>query len=266
MPNNYQFNVNQIEPGTQIFVTGTTTFSRIAKLVEGKQLEEENQRRIAKGWSPYNGPYSSLTIEDAQIIPQNQGQLSLAEQYIQERFYTGKSGQSQGKYCYTGKSNNRLPHVFERTQTSIREVKPERELANGLKATLVLNCYKTKMSNGIGLEAVIIDEPIQYYEGGSSAMKDAISKMFNLPVETLPPEVPTVDTEDVPNFVASTIPPQTMAQPTQPTTVAAPPQPTYTAPVATPPVNPQVPQTVGGIAPNPAIGTGGIPFNNSDFL
>ena len=87
MNNNYKIQANQLTVNAKIYVEGITTYSHLAKRIEGEELEKDKKRKQQRGMVIIDKPYTTISIEDAKIRPQNPAALSLEEQYVQERFY-----------------------------------------------------------------------------------------------------------------------------------------------------------------------------------
>lgn len=92
---NRTINLNQLTPNTTVLVRGKLAFSRLAKQIDGEELQKDMQRRQQKGWLPIDKPYTTATINNAQIVCPN-GQESLADQYVKEHFYQSRSQQATG--------------------------------------------------------------------------------------------------------------------------------------------------------------------------
>lgn len=160
-----------LQPNVTVIVRGKTSFSRIASLIQGDELA----KRVAntKSLYPTREPHTSISISDPQIVPLNQQGLSREEQHVQERFYVSKSGANQGKTMY-GIDNKSpyLPTVLapdESNPGSHAQVVLERDLDAGLDVTLVLKTFAPKggyQKKGIGLQQVILNEPLRYYSQG----------------------------------------------------------------------------------------------------
>lgn len=270
----YQLSFDNVEPNTTITIRGKVTYSHIAKLIDGEELIRENERKkqqMASIGKPFyeNKPHTQLAIKDVQIIPNDpNGQLNLAEQTLQERFYIGKGKDNENSVCYSADSYF-IPQVFERTTNGVNQVILPNELASGLTVTLFLNVYKPKNNpkHGIGLNAVVAEEPIRYF--GNNGINDVLTKMYgSVTYNASTPSETNVSTEPV----CEQPQPQTQTVPTQPPVQqqvppqAPPTQPAYAQPQITQ-TQPTIPVTQGGLV-NPQIdpnniGGSGIHFNNN---
>lgn len=164
---NHTISLNQLTPNTTVLVRGKLAFSRLAKQIDGEELQKDMQRRQQKGWIPIDKPYTTATINNAQLICPN-GQKSLADTYVEERFFQSKSSHASGwSYTANNKGKN-LPYICEMKGQNAVQIIPESELANGLDVTLVLRVFKGKPNNGLSLDGVIVNEPIRYYVGNNA--------------------------------------------------------------------------------------------------
>lgn len=175
MNNNYKIQANQLTVNAKIYVEGITTYSRLAKRIEGEELEKDKKRKQQRGMVIIDKPYTTISIEDAKIRPQNPAALSLEEQYVQERFYMKSKIDAAtntpvgNTYVYS--INNKSPFLppvsqFDPTTKVAQQVNSNgKELATGLKVLLCLSVYQSKTwgGKGISLDGVIVMEPIRYY-------------------------------------------------------------------------------------------------------
>lgn len=167
MNNNYKIQANQLTVNAKIYVEGITTYSRLAKRIEGEELAKDKKRKQQRGMVIIDKPYTTISIEDAKIRPQNPAALSLEEQYVQERFYM----KSNVGNTYVYNINNKSPFLppvsqFDPTTKVAQQVNLNgKELATGLKVLLCLSVYQSKTwgGKGISLDGVIVMEPIRYY-------------------------------------------------------------------------------------------------------
>lgn len=175
MNNNYKIQTNQLSVNAKIYVEGVTTYSRLGKHIEGEELEKDKKRKQQRGMVIIDKPYTTISIEDAKIRPQNPAALSLEEQYVQERFYM-KSKMDAATNTPVGNTyvyniNNKSPYLppvsqFDPATKVAQQVNLNgNELATGLKVLLCLSVYQSKTwgGKGISLDGVIVMEPIRYY-------------------------------------------------------------------------------------------------------
>lgn len=162
---NYQISADQISAGKTILVRGTLRYSRLTKLIDGEELAQKNARRTY----PINQPHTSVTLDNPQVLPfdQTNGQLTLEERFVQERFRVSTYTETKGitQYWLDSKSRN-LPIIGIPNEDG--QLVPDtsgQELAPGLDVTLVLQTYKPQnyAQHGLRIEQVIVNEPVRYY-------------------------------------------------------------------------------------------------------
>lgn len=179
MNNNYKIQTNQLTVGAKIYVEGITTYSRLAKHIEGEELEKDKKRKQQRGMVIIDKPYTTISVEDAKIRPQNPAALSLEEQYVQERFYMKSKVDAATNTpvgnTYVYNINNKSPYLppvsqFNPETKVAQQVKLNgNELATGLKVLICLSVYQSKTwgGKGVSLDGVIVMEPIRYYTSSS---------------------------------------------------------------------------------------------------
>lgn len=160
---------SQLRPDTAFYVRGELGYSRITSQIAGKELRESDERRIAKGWLPVNKPYTTATINNAQVLMQNPQAPTPEEIFAQESLYTSKKGKG-----YSFNANNKgkfLPWVGQRNPDgSVTQIVPEGELDNGLKVTLCMRIFavRNRPNRGVTLDGIIVEEPIRYYSNNQA--------------------------------------------------------------------------------------------------
>lgn len=176
----HTISATRLKPNTIVIVQGEIQYACLTRYVEGKALENLKQYRQFIPQSPF----TTVTLNNAKIIPQNPNQLSLEEQYVQESFYA--STKNPGMTCY--RIDNKSPNFPRFFQVAVNpdgtinpkdvfEVPPTNEPAAGLKVNLVLRVFKPKNfpNCGIALDSIIAQEKFRYYEGG-----DAINRLAQM--------------------------------------------------------------------------------------
>lgn len=160
---------NDLTPGSVFRVRGRLGFGRLTSQIDGEELQKDINKRQQNGWIPIDRPYTTATINQAQVVYQTPGQKLPEEIYAEESLYTSraKRAQEQGGFTFTGVNKGYdLPWVGQLkagTQSVIDQVIPEGELDNNLDVTLVMRVFKGKPNNGVTLDGVIVNEPIKYY-------------------------------------------------------------------------------------------------------
>lgn len=166
---NRTITTNQLTPGRIFLVRGKVGFSRLTSRIEGEELQQDIQRRRSKGWLPIEKPYTTITINQAEVIVKDRNNIQPEEQYAIESLYTSSSQRGQGGYSYTAnnKGTRALPYIAVTragAQGVVDQIQPEGELANGLDVTLVMRVFKGKPNMGVSLDGVIVNEPIRYFD------------------------------------------------------------------------------------------------------
>lgn len=167
--NNRTITTNQLTPGRIFLVRGKVGFSRLTSRIEGEELQQDIQRRRSKGWLPIEKPYTTITINQAEVIVKDRNNIQPEEQYAIESLYTSSSQRGQGGYSYNANSRGTraLPYIAVTragAQGVVDQIQPEGELANGLDVTLVMRVFKGKPNMGVNLDGVIVNEPIRYFD------------------------------------------------------------------------------------------------------
>ena len=167
----YSVSLNQLTPNTTFLVRGKLAYSRLARQIDGEELQKDQMRRQQKGWIPIEKPYTTATINNAQVVyaSGNPQQKTPAEIYAEEHFYQSRSNQATGWSFTANNKGKNLPWVAEMNGNQAVQVIPEGELANGLDITLVMRVFKGKPNNGLSLDGVIVNEPIRYFNGAAGA-------------------------------------------------------------------------------------------------
>lgn len=157
-----------LRPNVTIMVSGTIAYSEVTHLITGDRLKEKDNRLVRNGRQPIGKEHTSITIENPQIIPKVPGQLSLEEEYIQNKFYqSNAANHTSTRYSLDNKSKflPKIAVIDQNNPNNAVEIIPEGELANGLQVRLLLTTYQVKnyASKGVRLDQVIVMEPIRYF-------------------------------------------------------------------------------------------------------
>jgi len=163
----------RLREGKQILVRGKISFSRLAQLVDGdalvKSIEQARKRGVIY---PTTVPHTTINLFDAQVIPADSAVATLEETFVHEHLYVIKSGDNAGKSGYSiDNKGNYLPTVLEQDPANpgqYRQLQLERDLAGGIEVTLVLQVFKpaTYEKRGLGLQQVVLNEPVRYFASG----------------------------------------------------------------------------------------------------
>lgn len=169
-------NLDTLRPYTPIVVNiqGQVGFSHISKMYEGEELIAANKKAQEHGGRPSSRPYCTITIDNPRILNPETLPADVV-QVMQERFKASKS--NVVKYYATSKSQNLPPVAYSvyagpglAGQGIADKMHPlAHELDTGLTVTIGAKIFNTMAGVGVGIDYVLIDEPIRYYEPNSLA-------------------------------------------------------------------------------------------------
>lgn len=163
--------------GDQIVVVqGKTSYSRLARPVTGKELEASIARSKAAGrLYPTTRPHTTISIIDAQVLYADPTNPTLEEQFVAQRLFTYQKGENAGRIGYSiDDTSPFLPLILvpdEENPGKHRQQILENDLAADLSVRIVLHTFRSKsgyQKTGIGIQQVVLDEPLKYYSGGSN--------------------------------------------------------------------------------------------------
>lgn len=171
--------------GDVIYVKGIVDFSHITRKYEPgtEEFDEAFLRRKMsnpKARKPEKG-YTSITILNPKINTQNKeafkyegdqivadiDKMTPLEAYMYESMFQSKKDRA---WRLNNENKGNLPQVGEinKKTKEITLVTPKGELAKGLKVVLVFNVFKAGENKGVGLQAVLADEPLRYFSTNST--------------------------------------------------------------------------------------------------
>lgn len=245
--NNQKIKTETLAPGKMILVRGNVNYSHITSRFEGEELLKRDADDRANGRRPKGKPYTTITIENPTVINQTANAPTLEEMHAAQNIYLRKK---DGMPCYNAvsKSPIRLPFVavMQPDGRTAQQIEPEGELANGLNVTLVVKTFLTNIPDnpiGIGLEGVLVNEPIRYYQRLSNADLSA----YGITLTAAPQTAQEPVAKPEPAYTQPTVPQSVPAQPFMSPGVA--PAQTAAAPVgqmpAITPVNPMANTNTG---------------------
>lgn len=169
--------LDYLRPYTPIIVNiqGEVCFSHISKKYEGEELAAANKRAQEHGGRPSSKPYCILTLDNPRILNPETLPADVV-MIMQERFKPAK-GTNVIKYYATSKSPNLPPVAYSACagaglagQGIADRTHPlKHELDKGLTVTVGARIFDTAAGVGVGIDYVLIDEPIRYYESNSLA-------------------------------------------------------------------------------------------------
>lgn len=172
MSNKRTVNSNDLTPGKLFAVRGKLGYSRLTSQIDGDELRKDITRRRQKGWMPIERPYTTATINGAEVICADANNLTPEERYAVESLYVSTASRNQGEFSFTANNKgNSLPYiaVSRPDDPSVADqIQPDGELASGLDVTLIMRVFKGKPNNGVSLDGVIVNEPIRYYNNAQA--------------------------------------------------------------------------------------------------
>lgn len=159
-----------IRPDQTVLVRGTVTFSRVASLITGDELNRRIAQQKQRG-SLYvtDKEHTTIDILDPKVLAVDPQNPTLEERYVAEKFYDRKSGKNAGHKGFNIDDKSKsLPVVLEKDpQTgNYRQVILEADLAEGMDVTLVLETFQSGgyAKKGLGLANIILNEELKYYQ------------------------------------------------------------------------------------------------------
>lgn len=174
-------NLDYLRPYTPIIVNiqGEVSFSHISKMYEGEELAAANKRAQEHGGRPSNRPYCTLTLDNPRILNPETLPVDVVR-IMQDRFKPSKTS-NVVRYYATSKSSSLPPVAYSvyagaelAGQGIADKLHPlEHELDTGLTVTVGARIFDTAAGVGVGIDYVMIDEPIRYYE--PNALADALA-------------------------------------------------------------------------------------------
>ena len=177
---NRTINTNQLVPGTPYMIRGKVTYCRMLHKIDGEELRKDNERRRAQNRPEATKAYTTITIKDAQVVRANPNiQETPIELYARESLYQNKT---TGSICFTVENKGREPWFAKHQNDdimnpNIQQFCPIAELASGMDVTLVMEVYQSKPNNGVGLQGIIINEPVKYFTGKGAPDPSALASL-----------------------------------------------------------------------------------------
>ena len=157
---------------------GKVSYSHVSRLVEGEELRRDNDRRKANNRIQMTRPYTALTISDPVIV--DDGTVpDIIKQLIAERINTrtNTDGTVSNVWYGTSKSPN-IPDIAYGAEAGpdlagqslqTRDTPMQGELATGLDVTIGVKFFTGNMRPGIGMDYIIVNEPVRFYQGNAIA-------------------------------------------------------------------------------------------------
>lgn len=159
-------------------VRGKVSYSHISRLVDGEELRKDNERRRSNNRVQMTRPYSALTITDPVIV--DDGTVpDIIKQLINERISSRQNQDGSFSRVWYGTSKSpTLPEVAYSAEAGVelagkglssRDCPLPGELANGLDVTIGVKFFTGNMRPGMGMDYVLVNEPVRYYSGSAIA-------------------------------------------------------------------------------------------------
>lgn len=163
-----QYSTNDLKVGETAMVDMSITYSHIVKAydiseIERKIASDTQAGRIAPDRNDA-GRLREITGCDVNIHNASE----TFQKFLDERCYTSRK--KAGSYFVNLRTKGNLPPRFAardpQNPNVLHEFVPEGEFDHNLNVTLVLNVYRPKNSpnNGVGIQMVIVNEPVRYYK------------------------------------------------------------------------------------------------------
>lgn len=163
---------NALVPGQIMIMDGYVHFSRITRRLDGEDLERDMQIRRQKGLVEIKEPYASLNLKDVTPLYTNDASV---DTYMRESIFQGAVANQYTAISKSRKNANGeymfpLPKCYQiQEDGSFQEFIPRAEFAQDLHVRVVLRVYAGTPNNGISFDAVLVLEPVKYYESSNIA-------------------------------------------------------------------------------------------------
>ncbi len=189
-----------------LLIRGKVQYSHISRKYEGDELKKVNERRATKKMKPSNTPFCDITVRDAFLI-NPEGYDPVLRKGIEERFY--KQTDESGANIIMWRSSSTAPNLpmvaysadagtdLEGHGIADKDVPLKAELANGLDVTLGVKLFTNQNGTGLGLDFVLVNEPIRYYSNDGLA-----SVLAAAGITYIPPVIPEGKKDTVPVSVS----------------------------------------------------------------
>lgn len=167
---NYTVSATQLTHGEIILVRGRLGFARLTRLIEGDELAKVDARQLQLGLSEIGVPHVTATLTQAEVLFADPANPTRGEIFVAERRFTSQKRPETGQNWSINSRGQTLPVIAIPTDDGkFIQDNSGKELAKDLDVTLVVRAYKTARANlGLGLDQVIVNEPVRYYAGSSN--------------------------------------------------------------------------------------------------
>jgi hypothetical protein len=224
----HEFNNKDLTPGEVFLIRGRTSYSHISRLTTDDERAKMNQGRIY----PIDKNYTKIALYNAQVLCRDPQHPTIGEKYAAERMYASSNPKTPGANYNAINKSQYLPRVGVLNPTPDNPQNYDtldldgRELANDLDVTIVMRAFAGGGSVGVSLDAVLVNEPVRFYESRDIANALKAYGIVMAPADTAPAAAPA----DASAYAAPAAP----VAPAPAQQFAAPMAPQAAAPVAPP--------------------------------
>lgn len=187
-PQKLKFQNTNAQPGDTCIIAGTLAFARLASKKSAAEMKDVNDRRRQYNLSELP-PFCEATVNNASIQLKDPNNPTEFEKFIQSQMFQSRKTSSWG---FTGQTKgDKMPTILHvQPDGSYRQIKLEKEIANGTRVRIFMRCFKSTPNNGYAMNAVIIDDQeFEYFESGL----DTDLARYGIIVKTNPANPETID-------------------------------------------------------------------------
>lgn len=162
---------NTIRTNRTVFIQGTVQFSRICSHIKDDELAKNNQLRKSRGLMSIDKPYTTITVANAQILPDPSG-FTPEDTFVQNKFYKEKARKDDPNAPWNFSIDSKSPYLPRVTKAinnnlanGVTEIPHlENELAQGVEVILTVRTFKSENFTNIGLslDGIIVVGELRY--------------------------------------------------------------------------------------------------------
>lgn len=165
-----------IQLPVNVQVAGRVTYSHIRTMVDGEELVQANNRKVARGGRADNKPYYSLNVGEAQIIV-DPSLPPEVKTYFEQRISHKQHDDGAWSHVFYATSKSPFPisigwgpnsGIANDGNAPKTAPELEGELAAGVYVVMGMRIFGSQAGTGCGLDYIIINEPPRYFKGGGS--------------------------------------------------------------------------------------------------